>query len=88
LEAIGDLKAKCLEPERKVASGHLATKLYCTLLSYAAPYLSYAAPYLCYAAPYLRTVNKLRSINLPYSSMFCIESKIVHVGAEKIITLY
>ncbi len=35
-----------------------------------------------------RTVTKLRSINLLFSSMFCIESKIVHVGAEKIITLY
>jgi hypothetical protein len=34
------------------------------------------------------TVNKLRSLNLLLSSMFCIESKVVHVGAEKIITLY
>ncbi len=34
------------------------------------------------------TVNKLRSLNLHFSSMFCIERKVVHVGAEKIITLY
>jgi hypothetical protein len=34
------------------------------------------------------TVNKQRSLNLLFSSMFCIERKIVHVGAEKIITLY
>jgi hypothetical protein len=34
------------------------------------------------------TVNKLQSLNLHFSSMFCIESKIVHVGAETIITLY
>jgi hypothetical protein len=34
------------------------------------------------------TVNKLRSLNLHFSCMFRIESKIVHVGAEKIITLY
>ncbi len=34
------------------------------------------------------TVNKLQSVNLHFSSMFCIEPKVVHVGAEKIITLY
>ncbi len=34
------------------------------------------------------TVNKQRSLNLLFSSMFCTERKIVHVGAEKIITLY
>ncbi len=34
------------------------------------------------------TVNKLRSLNLHFSSMFCIERKVVHVGAEKIIPLY
>jgi hypothetical protein len=34
------------------------------------------------------TVNKLRSLNLHFSSMFSIERKIVHVGVEKIITLY
>jgi hypothetical protein len=34
------------------------------------------------------TVYKQRSLNLLFSSMFCIERKIVHVGAEKIITLY
>jgi hypothetical protein len=34
------------------------------------------------------TVNKLRSLNLHFSSMFCIERKVVHVGAEKISTLY
>ncbi len=34
------------------------------------------------------TVNKLRSLNLHFSSMFCIERKVVHVRAEKIITLY
>ncbi len=34
------------------------------------------------------TVNKLRSLNLHFSSMLCIERKVVHVGAEKIITLY
>ncbi len=34
------------------------------------------------------TVNKLRSLNLHFSSMFCIESKVVHVGAEKNSTLY
>jgi hypothetical protein len=33
------------------------------------------------------TVNKQRSLNLRFFSMFSIESKIVHVGAEKIITL-
>jgi hypothetical protein len=31
------------------------------------------------------TVNKLRSLNLHFSSMFCIERKVVHVGAEKIL---
>jgi hypothetical protein len=35
------------------------------------------------------TVNKLlRNINSLFSSMFCVESKIVHVGTEKIVTLY
>jgi hypothetical protein len=34
------------------------------------------------------TVNKQHSLNLRFSSMFCIESKTVHVGAEKIITVY
>jgi hypothetical protein len=34
------------------------------------------------------TVNKQQSLNLRFSGMFCIESKMVHVGAEKIITLY
>ncbi len=34
------------------------------------------------------TVNKLRSLNLHFSSMFCIESKVVPVGTEKIITLH
>jgi hypothetical protein len=34
------------------------------------------------------TVNKQRSLNLRLSSMFCIGSKIVHVGAEKIIAIY
>jgi hypothetical protein len=29
------------------------------------------------------TVNKQQNLNLRFSSMFCIESKIVHVGAEK-----
>jgi|688.fasta_scaffold480331_1 hypothetical protein len=36
----------------------------------------------------LYTVNKLRSINLLLSCKFCIERKIVHVGAEEIIMLY
>jgi hypothetical protein len=30
-----------------------------------------------------RTVNKLQRLNLHFSSMFCIERKVVHVGAEK-----
>jgi hypothetical protein len=34
------------------------------------------------------TVNKLRSLNLLFFSMFRIEHKIVHVGTEKIIKLY
>jgi hypothetical protein len=34
------------------------------------------------------TVNKLRSLNLLFSCMFRIENKIVHVGMEKIDTLY
>ena len=34
------------------------------------------------------TVNKLRSVTLHFSSMFCIKHKVVHVGSEKIITLY
>jgi hypothetical protein len=34
------------------------------------------------------TVIKLRGLNLHFSSMFCIECKVVHVGAEKIVTLY
>ncbi len=33
------------------------------------------------------TVSKLRSLNLHFSSMFCLERKVVHVGTEKIITL-
>jgi len=36
----------------------------------------------------LYTVNKLRSGNLLFSRMFCIERKIVHVGAEESINLY
>jgi hypothetical protein len=36
----------------------------------------------------IHTVNKLLSINLLFYSMFWIESKVVHVGAEKIITLW
>ncbi len=35
-----------------------------------------------------RTVNKLRSRNLLFSCMCRIERKIVHVGTEKIVTLY
>jgi hypothetical protein len=31
---------------------------------------------------------KLRSLNLHFSSRLCIERKVVHVGAEKIIPLY
>jgi hypothetical protein len=31
----------------------------------------------------LYTVNKLRSLNLHFSSMFCIESKIVHLARKK-----
>jgi hypothetical protein len=34
------------------------------------------------------TVNKLQSLNLHFSCMFHIERKIVHVGTEKIVTLY
>jgi hypothetical protein len=34
------------------------------------------------------TVNKLGSINLLFNSIFCIECKIIHIGAEKIITQY
>jgi hypothetical protein len=34
------------------------------------------------------TVSKLQSLNLHFSSMFFIERKVVHVGEEKIITLY
>jgi len=34
------------------------------------------------------TVYNLRSLNLHFFCVFRIESKIVHVGAEKIITLY
>jgi hypothetical protein len=34
------------------------------------------------------TIDKQWSLNLRFSSMFRIERKIVHVGAEKIITLY
>jgi hypothetical protein len=37
---------------------------------------------------YHNTVNKQQSLNLRFSSMFCIESKIVHVRAENIIMLY
>ncbi len=36
----------------------------------------------------MHTVNKQRSLDLIFSCIFCIESKIVHDGAEKIITLY
>ncbi len=35
-----------------------------------------------------RTVKKLRSLNLLFSCVFRIGRKFVHVGAEKIITLY
>jgi hypothetical protein len=35
---------------------------------------------------YKCTVNKLGSVNLHLSRMFCIERKVVHVGEEKIIT--
>jgi hypothetical protein len=38
--------------------------------------------------PLISTVNKLRSLNLHFSNMLCIERKVVHSGAEKIITLY
>ncbi len=34
------------------------------------------------------TVNKLQSLNLLFLCMFRIERKIVHVGTEKIVTLY
>jgi hypothetical protein len=34
------------------------------------------------------TVNKQRNLNLRFSSMSYTESKIVHVSAENIITLY
>ncbi len=34
------------------------------------------------------TVNKLRSLNLLFPCMFCVERKIVHVGTEKIVMLY
>jgi|LakMenE01Jun11ns_1017448.scaffolds.fasta_scaffold8686129_1 hypothetical protein len=34
------------------------------------------------------TVNKLRSLNLLFPCMFCIERKIVDVDTEKIVTLY
>ncbi len=42
----------------------------------------------CVIKDNLYTINKLRSLNLHFSSMFCIERKVVHVGEEKIITLY
>jgi hypothetical protein len=34
------------------------------------------------------TVIKLRSLNLLFSCMSRIERKIIHVGTEKIVTLY
>ncbi len=42
-------------------------------------------PRECVLPPH--TVNKLQSLNLLFSCIFCIERKIVHVGTEKIVTL-